>query len=233
MFAVIVFFWSAWRQHYFASAPVFWNIARLVVVATFLTFLVGMSLKVLIEKVAMRGVPHAEVEDLFSNLPLIGGALFAVGVLIIAAGFFNSRPSSESEIGFRESCWIGIVQGLCLPFRGFSRSGATISTGLLLGAPKQRLEEFSFALAVVLTPPAIAIEANRLRKSLHGLPPSQSPGFGHLLLPGFVGMLCSFAAGLLALRLLSRWLENGRWQYFGFYCLAASFGVFFLWSRGY
>jgi len=233
MFAVIVFFWSAWREHYFASAAVFWRIARLVVVATFLTFVVGVSLKLLIEKVAMRGVPHAEIEDLFSNLPLIAGALFAVGVLIIVAGLFNIRPSRTSDVGMREAAWIGAVQGLCIPFRGFSRSGATISTGLILGAPKQRLEEFSFALAVVLTPPAIAAEAHRLLKSLHGLPASQSPGLAHLALPGLVGMFCSFGAGLLALRLLSRWLEGGRWQFFGFYCLAASAFVFFLSSRGY
>ena len=233
MFAVIVFFWSAWREHYFASAAAFQNIARLVVVATILTGIVGLSLKVLIEKVAMRGVPHAEVENLFSNLPLIGGALFAVGILIIVAGVFNIRPSRDSEVGLRESCWIGAVQGLCLPFRGFSRSGATISTGLILGAPKQKLEEFSFALAVVLTPVAIAQETLRLRKSIHGLPPSQSPGLVHLALPGLVGMFFSFAAGLLALRLLSRWLEGGRWQFFGYYCLVASAFVFFLYSRGY
>jgi undecaprenyl-diphosphatase len=38
-------------------------------------------------------------------------------------------------------------------------------------------------------------------------------------------MLLSFLAGLVALRWLSRWLEHGRWHYFGFYCLAASAGV--------
>jgi undecaprenyl-diphosphatase len=39
------------------------------------------------------------------------------------------------------------------------------------------------------------------------------------------GMLCSFAAGLAALRWLSRWLEHDRWQFFGYYCLAASVAV--------
>jgi undecaprenyl-diphosphatase len=44
----------------------------------------------------------------------------------------------------------------------------------------------------------------------------------HLLAPGLVGMACSFIAGLLALKWLSRWLEGGRWKFFGFYCLAAA-----------
>jgi len=233
MFAVIVYFWRAWREHYFASAPVFWDTVRLVAVASFLTAIVYKALELVIKKAVMRGAPDAEIENLFDNLPLIAGALFAVGVLIIVAGLFNIRPSRTSQIGMREAAWIGAVQGLCIPFRGFSRSGATISTGLILGAPKQRLEEFSFALAVVLTPAAIAKEAHRLLKSLHGIPASQSPGLAHVALPGLVGMFCSFAAGLLALRLLSRWLEGGRWQFFGFYCLAVSAFVFFLSWRGY
>jgi len=117
---------------------------------------------------------------------------------------------------------IGIVQGLCLPFRGFSRSGATISTGLILGLPKQKLEEFSFALAVVLTPPIIYQEAHRLVKA-HAL--SGQNSIAHLFVPSLVGMVFSFFAGLLALKWLSRWLERGRWKYFGFYCLIAAAGV--------
>jgi undecaprenyl-diphosphatase len=46
-------------------------------------------------------------------------------------------------------------------------------------------------------------------------------------------MACSFLAGLLALRLLTRWLERGRWHYFGIYCFAAALGVFTLARMGY
>jgi len=62
----------------------------------------------------------------------------------------------------RSASIIGAVQALCLPFRGFSRSGATISTGLFLGVSRQKAEEFSFALAVVLTPAVILKELYRL-----------------------------------------------------------------------
>ena len=54
---------------------------------------------------------------------------------------------------------MGAVQGLALPFRGFSRSGSTISTGLLVGANRERAERFCFALAVILTPAVIGREA--------------------------------------------------------------------------
>ena len=225
MFAVIVYFWNGWKRDYFVSGGKLQWFAVQIVLATICTGVVGDGLKFIIEKVFMRGAAHAEVEDLFSNLPLIAGALAAVGLLIIYAGWREEKTPRQSEIQPAHSVWIGLVQGICLPFRGFSRSGSTISTGLLLGLPKQKLEEFSFALAVVLTPPVIAKEALRLLKD-------QTPGGHesvlHLFLPSLVGMVFSFLAGLLALKWLSRWLEGGLWKIFGFYCLIAAAGVLIL-----
>jgi undecaprenyl-diphosphatase len=222
MFAVIVYFWKGWRRDYFASGGQIQWFAIQIIIATICTGIVGYGLKIIIEKIFMRGMAHAEIEDLFDNLPLIAGALAAVGLLIIYAGWREEKTPRNPEIQPSHSVWIGIVQGICLPFRGFSRSGSTISTGLLLGLPKRKLEEFSFALAVVLTPPIIAKEALRLLKA-HAL--SGQDSLLHLFLPGLVGMIFSFAAGLLALKWLSRWLEAGRWKFFGFYCLIAAAGV--------
>jgi len=216
MFAVIVYFWRGWKRDFFASAGQLQWFAMQIIIATFCSGIVYLGLKTLIKEIL-----HAEVEDLFSNLPLIAGSLAVVGVLIIYAGWREEKSPRHSEIQPAHSIWIGLVQGICIPFRGFSRSGATISTGLLFGLPKQKLEEFSFALAVVLTPLAIAQEAHRLIKA-HSL--SQESAL-HLLMPGLVGMIFSFAAGLLALKWLSRWLEGGRWKFFGFYCLVAAAGV--------
>jgi undecaprenyl-diphosphatase len=53
-------------------------------------------------------------------------------------------------------------------------------------------------------------------------------GMAGLFLPGLVGLVLSFAAGLLALKWLSSWLEKGRWYLFGIYCLVASVVVFFI-----
>ncbi len=221
MFAVIVYFWNGWRRDYFQSTgQVQWFVIQ-IIVATVCTLAVGLVLKETIEKVFMRGVPHAAMEDLFNNLPLIASALAVVGVLIIYAGWQEDKAARKTEIQPTDSVWVGLVQGICVPFRGFSRSGATISTGLLLGLPKQKLEEFSFALAVVLTPLAVAREAWRVLKDKATLHESIT----HMFAPGIVGMVFSFIAGLLALKWLSRWLEGGRWSWFGYYCLAAAAGV--------
>jgi undecaprenyl-diphosphatase len=232
MFAVILYFWNSWKEHYFSSRQVLWNFSQRVLFATLLTGIVGLALKFLLEKFALQGVPHAEIEHLFGNLLLIGISLAAVGLLIIYAGIRTEHPHRPSHTGLQGSSLIGVVQGLCLPFRGFSRSGATISVGLLLGIAKERAEEFSFALAVVLTPPVILREVLRLWKERSASLPQSANVFA-LFYPSLLGMVFSCLAGWLALRWLSRWLEQGRWHFFGIYCLLAAAVVLMLYKMGY
>ena len=179
----------------------------------------------------MAHLPKGEIESLFSNLGLIPVALATAGILILVAGLAERAAARERPVGILESLWIGFVQGFCIPFRGFSRSGVTISTGLLLGVAKRKAEEFSFALAVILTPAAIGLEVLRFLKA------RKEAGEVHLgmslFAPSLLGMVFAFLAGLLALRWLSRWLENGRWYLFGIYCLLAASGVFALYCWGY
>ncbi len=231
MFAVIVYFWNAWRLSYFSSAEVFWKTVKQVIAATVLTAIIGLALQQVIEKVFLKGSPNTDVETLFSQLPLIGGALLAAGLLIIVSGLREPSRLAAKDVSTIAASWIGAVQGLCLPFRGFSRSGATISTGLLLGVGKRRMEEFSFALAVVITPPVIVREFWRLIKAHPEV--TKADHLVPLALPGIIGMVASFVAGLLALRLLSRWLETGRWKLFGVYCILFAVFVFALAAFGF
>ncbi|NVN93297.1 MAG: undecaprenyl-diphosphate phosphatase [Desulfuromonadales bacterium] len=232
MFAVICYFWNSWKESFFCSKKAFGESLKRIAIATVLTGVVGITLKILIERFMFSNTPHAEIELLFGNLRLISIALAAVGVLIIFAGKKVGDEQRESSLGVRESCWIGIVQGFCLPFRGFSRSGATISAGLLLGIARTKVEEFSFALAVVLTPPVIAREVLRLLKAQSAQSLHENGIFG-LLAPSLFGMVISFISGILALRWLSSWLERGRWHLFGIYCLCASLIVYLLHRGGY
>ena len=223
MLAVIAYFWNTWRSRYFSSAQAFWPFARSLCLATLCTAIVGFGLMVLIEHVILRGAAKAEMEQLFGNTTLIAVALASVGVLIILSGLRASTADQRQSIGPGDAVWIGMVQGLCLPFRGFSRSGATISTGLFRGLDKEVLENYSFALAVILTPPAIAREGHRLLGSHEGGIARDTLA---LLSPSLVGMALSFVAGWLSLKWLSRWLEHGRWHLFGYYCLVAAAAVF-------
>jgi undecaprenyl-diphosphatase len=229
MFAVIVYFWNQWKSTFFSDSEEFKRFAWLAVIATALTGIIGEFVIKIIEHTIFRGAPHAQIEDLFSRLDIVAPALLAAGILILAAGILEGRQSDFSEssrIGFGQAAVIGAVQGLCLPFRGFSRSGATISIGILQGIKKVRVEAFSFALAVIITPAVVAREALRLRHA-------DGAGFAHAAAPSLLGALFSFLAGLVALKWLSSWLEKGRWYAFGIYCILASIGVFVLHAHGY
>jgi undecaprenyl-diphosphatase len=254
MFAVIVYFWPRWKQllglqrgpradpqKSEARYPDTMN-------GTELTSPSGsgqsmwaryrflwLSLLATVVSVALYGpvwlaekVTHSEVEELFKRLDLIGLALACAGVLILVAGFLQGKVK-QAALSVRTAIVIGVVQAICLPFRGFSRSGATISAGLLLGLPRAMAEDFSFALAVLITPAAIAKMVLRLLKIKDEWTWSL---LLEKLLPGLVGMAFSFGAGYLALQLLSAVLERGRWWTFGVYCLVAAAVLVTLWWYG-
>jgi len=235
MFAVIAYFWKSWRSHFLSTTSTLRTFLVRIVAATIISGVVYLVIKKILGKTVLHS---GDVEELFSNLTLVAGSLAAAGVLILVAGLASKRPAAADSGGDGPGTLsggtamaIGFVQGVCLPFRGFSRSGATISTGMLLGVGRRQAEEFSFALAVLVTPPAIGQEFLRLLKArasagapLHG---------AALAVPGLIGMVAAFVAGLVALRWLSRWLEEGRWHYFGVYCLVAAVGIWTLAHAGY
>ena len=235
MFAVIAYFWRRWQDRYFKSAEAFKKSIGLLVLATILTGIVGETCVKIIEKTFLRNQPHAQIEDLFSHLELIAPALAAAGILILVAGIMEKRNRGRDSGETKETnIWpaavIGIVQGLSLPFRGFSRSGATISTAMLAGVAKSEAETFSFALAVILTPVVVGREAMRLIQA------ERITDTAHLasaVFPSLLGAAFAFIAGLLALKWLTRWLESGRWYLFGIYCLIASAAVTALYRIGY
>lgn len=235
MFAVIVYFWRQWREAYFQSIVSFKKFAGFVVLATALTGLISEAIIRAIQQTLSRRFPHAQIEDLFSHLELVAPALAVVGILILIAGFVEKRKSAvgltkTTDLSARQAGIIGVVQGLSLPFRGFSRSGATISAGMLLGMAKSSAEMFSFALAVALTPVVVVREIMRL---VHDGHTNGTAAFAAAVFPSLLGAVFAFLAGLIALKWLSGWLEGGRWYIFGIYCLVAAVGVGYLHYLGY
>lgn len=234
MFAVIAYFWRSWRDTYFKSFAAFKRFAGLVILATVLTAVIGEAIIKIIERTVFAGLPHAQIEDLFGHLEVIAPALAAAGILILIAGILEKRrraavPAAQ-QMSVAQAGLIGAVQGICLPLRGFSRSGATISVGMLAGVAKSRAESFSFALAVVLTPPIVARELLRL---VHAQRIEGATDLAAAVFPSLLGAVCAFLAGLVALKWLSQWLEGGRWYLFGIYCLFAAAAVAVLHAMGY
>jgi undecaprenyl-diphosphatase len=239
MFAVIVYFWNQWKRAYFSTSDAFKRFAIRAIWATALTGIIA--------HLAFPGAPKAQIEDLFGRLDLVAYALFVVGLIILWAGmkersaetartnaYERAATRSGDNVTFAQAGWIGAIQGLSLPFRGFSRSGSTISAGLIAGANRERAERFSFALAVILTPAVVGRETLRLLHAAHEAKALGTPLDLHgSIVAALLGMVFAFIAGLAALRWLSSWLESGKWYLFGIYCLVASGVVFYLHHLGY
>ncbi|HTC20432.1 MAG TPA: undecaprenyl-diphosphate phosphatase, partial [bacterium] len=114
MFAVLFYFWGNWRSRYFQSSSDTMAFLKQVFLATLATVILGAGLKFLIEKVALRDTPNAEVEMIFGNLKLVSFALGMAGLLILFAATRQKHIDKKKGLGPAESIWIGLTQGLCL-----------------------------------------------------------------------------------------------------------------------
>lgn len=146
------------------------------------------------------------VENFFSgNLVFVGSMLLITASLLIISNFAKDRGR---EIGFLHSFIIGIAQAIAtLP--GISRSGATISTGLLLGNKKEEMARFSFLMVLI---PIIGVNF------LDILSGDLSSGNQVSTIPLIVGFLSAFITGLLACRWMISLVKKGKLIYFGIYC---------------
>ena len=109
MMAVLIYFWKRWKDVLFQSAAQRNHYIKQLVVATAVTGVVGLAIKKLIEKTILSGVPHAEIENLFGNLPLIAASLFVVGLIIIYAGS-KKLPAVPNDLSVSSSARIGAIQ---------------------------------------------------------------------------------------------------------------------------
>ena len=237
MVAVLAYFWRRWVAEFLGTWSRFYAFAKLVIASSALSGAVFLPIDVIVKHVLSHGAYHADVEALFNKLNWIAPALALVGLLILYAGLREARrPEGGNEaaaargIRWIDAVVMGILQGLAFAFRGFSRSGCTISGGLLTGGRRAEIESYSFAMVVAITPLAVAWELRRVVRTAHAA--GFAVHWAAVLGPGIFGMVFAFLAGLVALRWLSRWLEQGRWYWFGGYCLAASVLVELLYLRG-
>lgn len=184
MFAVIVHFWKSWRSTYFSSVAAFKHYALRIFIATMMTGIVGLTLQHIIKVYFAGNTSNFEIESLFSNSKLIASGLLVSGILIIVSS--RIKESHTENLSLIQSVLVGMVQGFCLPFRGLSRSGASISTALSIGVARKTAEEFSFALAVVLTPVVIFKEVVR---AFHN---SAVLSISSIVFPSLLGMVFSW-----------------------------------------
>lgn len=146
---------------------------------------------------------------------LVEGFCFLfTGCLLLTSTYISKKKDLCKEVSTREAFAIGIAQVFAAGFPGISRSGSTISTGMICGVSKEYMVEYSFILGI----PAILV-ANAVE-----LKDAVETGAQLELMPTIIGVIVAAAVGVACIKLLQWILKKDMWKYFGFYCLVI--GVF-------
>jgi undecaprenyl-diphosphatase len=148
-----------------------------------------------------------EVESLFTgNLVLVGGALIVTAILLMSTQLV--KPGKK-KIPFLDSFIMGIAQAIAT-VPGISRSGATISTGLLLKNGRSEVAQFSFLMVLLPIIGAALLDILTFSSSTSGAGIS----IGSLV----IGFLAAFISGYLACRWMINLIKKGNLYWFAIYC---------------
>ncbi len=146
------------------------------------------------------------LESSFNDLLIVGSALLVTGFSLFVSG----HREGNKKLGFADSLLVGLAQGAAL-IPGLSRSGVTISTGLLRGVDKEKVFRFSFLLSI----PAILGATFLEFKDLNIFIDSQD------MAAAILGVTASIIIGYLSLNVLRKLIIEQRFHWFAVYCWIA------------
>ena len=152
-----------------------------------------------------------QVEALFTSMVVVGVALIVTALLLFFSDIASRRAQEENDarngIHFWQAFAVGIGQALAV-IPGLSRSGTTISTGLLCGVKREVMAQFSFLMVL------IPILGETFLDVVGGEMAASSIG----TLPLAVGFLAAFFSGLFACRVMIALVRRARLSWFAIYC---------------
>ena len=153
-----------------------------------------------------------QVNDLFGEgVILVGCMLLITATLLSLTHFVKFRQ--QNAISYLNALIIGISQAIAV-LPGLSRSGATISTGLLLGNKKEDVAQFSFLMVLIpiLGVTFLDILGGEFSPQKSGIPVSAM----------ITGFLAAFASGLFACKVMIAIVKRSKLIYFAVYCAVVS-----------
>ena len=164
-----------------------------------------------------------QVESLFGSITVVGVALVATSLLLFFSDY-ASRPGRKSIFPANEyrngiSYWQAFAVGLGQAFAvvpGLSRSGTTISTGLICGVRRDAMAQFSFLMVLVpiLGEAFLEIVGGGFAESSVGA------------LPLLLGFVSAFLSGLLACKVMIALVKKAKLSWFALYCVLAAASIF-------
>ncbi len=149
---------------------------------------------------------ESELEMLFDKqITLVGAMLILTAVLLY---FADKAKTTDKGVSFWSAIIIGVSQAIAI-LPGISRSGATISTSVLLGIDRGKSARFSFLMVVPLI-------LGKMAKDIASGEISADMGNA---MPLLVGFIAAFVVGLLACTWMIKIVKNSKLTYFAVYCL--------------
>ena len=160
-----------------------------------------------------------KVEAAFNSLRVVGIALLVTAILLVLSDYLSRRVSaavreSRNGISFWQAFVVGVGQA-CAVLPGLSRSGTTISTGLLTGVRRENMAMFSFLMVLVpiLGETFLDLVGGDMAASTVGA------------LPLLIGFAAAFVSGLFACRVMVALVRKAQLRWFGLYCALVGLAV--------
>jgi len=145
-----------------------------------------------------------QIETLFEgNLLVVGSMLLVTAILLALTRIV--KPKNTKPVGYFDSFVIGLAQAVAV-MPGLSRSGATISTGLLLGKDRDEVARFSFLMVII--PVLGAAFLDIIKGDITNI----------LTVPVVAGFIAAFVSGFLACSFMLRIVRKGNLYWFALYC---------------
>lgn len=146
-----------------------------------------------------------EIEQFFTQqIVLIGAMLLITGILLFWA---DKAKNTNKKVSFGNALIIGIAQAIAI-LPGISRSGATISTSVLLGIDREKATRFSFLMVVPLI----------LGKMAKDVMDGEFTATSNAPLELIFGFIAAFVTGILACIWMIKLVKNSKLTYFAIYC---------------
>lgn len=166
-------------------------------------------------KIAISMIPIMVVGLFFKDYveSIFGSGILVVGICLMITAFllafsYYAKPRQKESISFKDAFIIGLAQSIAV-LPGLSRSGTTISTGLLLGDKREHVAKFSFLMVLV------PILGEAFLELIGGEMGATSIPVSSLV----IGFIAAFVSGYLACTWMIRLVAKGKLIYFAYYCL--------------
>ena len=201
LLAVVLYFWRDiwqilrdWFSGWFGKRRSGWSYGWAIIIASFITAVVGLALKSTAEKFS-------------ESLILVGAGEIFTGIILVMIPLLSSSRRNSSLLSI--AVFVGLAQGIAV-LPGVSRSGMSIAMALFMGLGISEAFRFSFLISIPAVLGATLLECVKFMKS----------GEAVFMPEGYIlGAFVAFVLGLLALILMRRLVNAKNWALFGVYCL--------------